>query len=89
LFAALSDAWSVNYRVWDEGRGLDAIRKRWLERAHGLGGNVTMQVEGKIIEGRFETIDEACRFVIRDNDGGRVTVTAGDVYFGTAATLRK
>jgi BirA family biotin operon repressor/biotin-[acetyl-CoA-carboxylase] ligase len=48
-----------------------------------------MQVEGKIIEGRFETIDEACRFVIRDNDGGRVTVTAGDVYFGTAATLRK
>ena len=89
LFAALSDAWSVNYRVWDEGRGLDTIRKRWLERAHGLGGNVAMQVEGKVIEGRFETIDEACRFVIRDNEGARVTVTAGDVYFGTAATLRK
>lgn len=89
LFAALSDAWSVNYRIWNGGRGLDEIRKRWLQRAHGLGQNVTMQVEGRVIEGRFETIDEACRFVIRDDEGARVTVTAGDVYFGTATTLRK
>ncbi|KAB2665225.1 biotin--[acetyl-CoA-carboxylase] ligase [Brucella tritici] len=89
LFAALSDAWSVNYRVWNEGRGLDDIRKRWLQRAHGLGQHVTMQVEGRIVEGRFETIDEACRFVIREDEGSRVAVTAGDVYFGTAATIRR
>ncbi|TIV08960.1 MAG: biotin--[acetyl-CoA-carboxylase] ligase, partial [Mesorhizobium sp.] len=30
LFLALSDAWSENARMWDDGRGLDAIRKRWL-----------------------------------------------------------
>ena len=89
LFTALSDAWTVNYRIWNEGRGLDAIRKRWLERAHGLGRTVTMQVEGRVVEGRFETIDEACRFVIREDDGTRIAVTAGDVYFGTAATIRK
>lgn len=89
LFTALSDAWSVNYRVWNEGRGLDAIRRRWLERAHGLGQNVTMQLGERVVAGRFETIDEACRFVIREDDGARVAVTAGDVYFGTAATIRK
>ncbi len=89
LFSALSDAWTENYRVWSGGRGLDVIRSRWLERAHGLGGNVTMQVEDRVIEGRFETIDAGCRFVIREDDGARVAVTAGDVYFGTATTLRK
>ncbi|RWC10744.1 MAG: biotin--[acetyl-CoA-carboxylase] ligase, partial [Mesorhizobium sp.] len=35
LFLALSDAWSENARLWDDGRGLDAIRKRWLARAAG------------------------------------------------------
>lgn len=89
LFTALSDAWAVNYRIWNGGRGLDDIRKRWLERAHGLGENVAIKVQDRIIEGRFETIDEACRFVIRDDEGARVAITAGDVYFGTAATLRK
>lgn len=89
LFAALSDAWVENYRLWDMGRGLDQIRKRWLERAHGLGDNVAIKLQDKIVEGRFETIDAACRFVIRDDDGERIAITAGDVYFGTAATLRK
>ncbi|MGN6449822.1 MAG: biotin--[acetyl-CoA-carboxylase] ligase, partial [Brucella intermedia] len=57
--------------------------------AHGIGQRVTMQVDGRIVEGHFDTIDEACRFVIREDDGSRVAVTAGDVYFGTAATIRK
>ncbi len=38
LFLALSDAWSENARLWDDGRGLAAVRQRWLARAAGLGG---------------------------------------------------
>ncbi len=89
LFTALSDAWSVNYCIWNGGRGLGDIRKRWLERAHGLGENVAIKLHDRIVEGRFETIDEACHFIMRDDEGIRIAITAGDVYFGTAATLRK
>ncbi len=89
LFAALSDAWVGNHRLWDEGRGLDEIRRRWLERAANLGHSVAMHYEGRVVSGRFETIDAECRMVIREDDGGHVAVTAGDVYFGDAATLRK
>ena len=36
----------------------------------------------------FETIDEAGRLIVRANDNSRIAITAGDVHFGTAASLR-
>ena len=86
LFLALSDAWEENSRMWGEGRGLAAIRKRWLARAAGLGSEVAVRVDGTVLRGIFETIDEDCRFVIRDNDGQRVKIAAGDVHFGAVAS---
>jgi len=88
LFLALSDAWCHYYSIWDDGRGLNTIRELWLKRAHGLGQPVVMQLNGRIVEGVFETIDSDCRLVIREDDGTRVPVTAGDVYFGTAASVK-
>ena len=86
LFLALSDAWVDNVRAWDEGRGLRTIRQRWLERAAGLGSDVAVQVDGRVVRGIFETIDDECRFVIRTADGDTVVITAGDVHFGAVAS---
>lgn len=86
LFLALSDAWSENAGLWAEGRGLTAIRERWLARAAGLGGEVAVQIDGNVVRGTFETIDEDCRFVIRDSAGKMITVAAGDVHFGAVAS---
>ncbi|MEW6629263.1 MAG: biotin--[acetyl-CoA-carboxylase] ligase [Pseudomonadota bacterium] len=88
LFLALSDAWSENARLWDEGRGLVAIRQRWLTRAAGLGGEVAVRIDGNVVRGVFETIDEDCRFVIRDDAGSVLTIAAGDVHFGAVASAR-
>jgi len=86
LFLALSDAWVANIAAWDEGRGLQAIRSRWLQRAAGLGSEVAVQVDGTVVRGVFDTIDEDCRFVIRGRDGSLTRVTAGDVHFGAVAS---
>lgn len=86
LFLALSDAWSENARLWADGRGLTAIRQRWLERAAGLGGEVAVRIDGDVVRGVFETIDEDCRFVIRESGGRMITVAAGDVHFGAVAS---
>ncbi|TIL96873.1 MAG: biotin--[acetyl-CoA-carboxylase] ligase, partial [Mesorhizobium sp.] len=51
LFLALSDAWSENARLWDEGRGLAAVRRRWLDRAAGLGGEVAVRIDGNVVRG--------------------------------------
>lgn len=88
LFLALSDAWCHYYRIWDEGRGLNAIRTMWLKRAYALNQPVAMMLNGRIVEGVFETIDSDCRLVIREDDGTRIPVTAGDVYFGSATSVK-
>lgn len=86
LFLALSDAWQENARLWGDGRGLAAIRRRWLERAAGIGSEVAVRIDGNVVRGTFETIDEDCRFVIRDKNGSVVTIAAGDVHFGAVAS---
>ncbi|WP_173932138.1 biotin--[acetyl-CoA-carboxylase] ligase [Chelativorans sp. Marseille-P2723] len=89
VFLALSDAWIDNMRLWNGGRGLAAIRERWLMQAAGLGSQVSVLHEGRVVRGTFETIDDLCRFVIREDDGSRVRIAAGDVHFGTVASVRE
>ena len=86
LFTALSDAWAEYRGVWDDGRGFGAIRRLWLERATGLGQAVAVRTGGSTVEGTFDTIDEAGCMIIKTSAGKRVSISAGDVYFGSAAS---
>ncbi len=86
LFAALSDAWAEYRGIWDNGCGFAEIRKKWLERAAGLGQPVSVQSGGAAISGRFDTIDEQGCMIIATSEGRRA-ISAGDVYFGAAASV--
>ncbi|MGY4405497.1 BirA family biotin operon repressor/biotin-[acetyl-CoA-carboxylase] ligase [Bradyrhizobium sp. USDA 3315] len=88
LFAALSDAWVEFRGIWDDGRGFPEIRRLWLERAAGLGEKVAVQTGSATLEGTFDTIDDTGCLIVRTADGERLSVTAGEVYFGTAASVR-
>jgi BirA family transcriptional regulator, biotin operon repressor / biotin---[acetyl-CoA-carboxylase] ligase len=88
VFLALSDAWVTLFRLWNNGSGLDAIRKRWLHHAAGLGSEIALNHNGIVLRGRFETIDADCRIVIRDDQGLLHHVNAGDVYFGSTASVQ-
>jgi BirA family biotin operon repressor/biotin-[acetyl-CoA-carboxylase] ligase len=86
LFAALSDGWAEFRGIWDRGRGFGDIRKLWLARAAGLGQAVAIKSAGSTIEGTFDTIDEQGCMIVRTSAGQFVPITAGDVYFGSAAS---
>jgi BirA family biotin operon repressor/biotin-[acetyl-CoA-carboxylase] ligase len=86
LFAALSDSWAEFRGIWGDGCGFGDIRKLWLERAAGLGQPVAIQSGHATAEGIFDTIDETGCMVIRTAEGKRVSISAGDVYFGSAAS---
>lgn len=88
LFAALSDGWAEFRGIWDQGRGFGEIRKLWLARAAGLGQAVAIKSGHAIVEGTFDTIDEQGCMVVRTGEGRLVPITAGDVYFGGAASVR-
>jgi BirA family transcriptional regulator, biotin operon repressor / biotin---[acetyl-CoA-carboxylase] ligase len=86
LFVALSDGWAKFRGIWDGGRGFGEIRKLWLARAAGLGQAVSIKSGGVTIEGTFDTLDEQGCMIVRTTAGARVPITAGDVYFGSAAS---
>jgi BirA family biotin operon repressor/biotin-[acetyl-CoA-carboxylase] ligase len=86
LFCALSDSWAEYRGVWDAGRGFGEIRQLWLERAAGLGQLVAVHTGAATLEGIFDTIDETGCMLVRTPDGTRVPISAGDVYFGAAAS---
>ncbi|MFC7400359.1 biotin--[acetyl-CoA-carboxylase] ligase [Chelatococcus sp. GCM10030263] len=88
LFTALSDSWVACEGLWDQGRGLSAVRRRWLDRAAGLGRPVAVRIGQQILRGTFETIDDSGQLVLRRADGGTAAIAAGDVHFGEAATAR-
>jgi BirA family transcriptional regulator, biotin operon repressor / biotin---[acetyl-CoA-carboxylase] ligase len=88
VFLALSDAWVTLFRLWNNGAGLDAIRKRWLVSAAGLGSEIAINHNATVLRGRFETIDADCRIVIRDDRGLVHHINAGDVYFGNTASVK-
>jgi len=88
LFAALSDGWAEFRGIWDDGRGFGEIRRLWLARAAGLGQAVAIKSGGTAVEGTFDTIDEQGCMIVRTAAGRLVPITAGDVYFGSAATTR-
>lgn len=86
LLEFLSERFVEAVRIWNKGRGFSNIRRRWLERAAGVGAPVSVRMAEVTLTGIFETIDEGGRLVILAPDGTRRTVTAGEVHFGRAAT---
>ncbi len=88
VFEALSDAWVEVFGLWDDGRGVSAVLDLWRSSAAGIGAPVAVSQDGVIRRGIFETIDSAGRLIIRDDDGTRFPITAGDVHFGATASAR-
>ena len=88
LFAALSDSWAECRAIWDQGRGFSEIRRRWLALAAGLGQPVAVHTGSATVSGIFDTIDDTGCMIVQTSTGNRVPISAGDVYFGAAASAR-
>jgi BirA family transcriptional regulator, biotin operon repressor / biotin---[acetyl-CoA-carboxylase] ligase len=82
----LSDAWADARSLWAAGKGMPELRQRWLAHAAGVGGPVAVNLGGRTISGRFETIDENGYLIVMTADGSRVPISSGDVFFGDAAS---
>ncbi len=87
LFAALAEAWVEQEALWSGEEGFAPVRRRWLERAAGLGGPIAVRLGEDVFRGTFETIDDKGRLVVRDSGGAARVISAGEVHFGAAATV--
>ena len=69
----------VRYDAWRE-NGAVAIRDCWLERAVGLGQEITVRLPTKEIRGVFEGLDASGALILARTDGVRELITAGEIF---------
>lgn len=70
------------WRYYDEWRraGFEPARRRWLERARGVGENIRVRLPNEELAGVFEGLDETGGLILRSEAGKRI-IAAGEVYF--------
>ena len=88
VFETLAEHWVDVYKIWDNGKGLADILAMWRQSAAGIGADIVVTTHDEIVRGTFESIDDVGRLIVKVSDGRRKIITAGDVHFGTTATLR-
>ena len=80
VLTRLVAAWDAWYEDWLR-QGFAPIRAAWLSRAQGLGGNLKVRMGQSETEGVFENLDEDGALLLRVQGGGRLRITAGEVFF--------
>ncbi len=83
--AASFDKW---HAVWQKPQGFGAVREAWLQRAQGLGQEITVRLADETLVGTFEDLSEDGALQLRLPTGALQSIAAGDVFFGTGGTDR-
>jgi BirA family biotin operon repressor/biotin-[acetyl-CoA-carboxylase] ligase len=81
LFAHLFREMAVVLKIWDEGRGVSEITRRWLEVACGVGEKITVNLPDKSLTGRFDGIAADGLLMLNLGGGQILPIAAGDVFF--------
>jgi BirA family biotin operon repressor/biotin-[acetyl-CoA-carboxylase] ligase len=59
--------------------GFDPVREKWLGKAAGLGGPITVRLEDETLRGTFDGLDPTGALILASGNETR-RVTAGDVF---------
>lgn len=84
VLARLTHAFAFWYARWHEA-GFGPVRRAWLERAAGLGGQVTVRLADATLAGCFADLSETGALVLEQVGGGRRLIEAGEVFLARAA----
>lgn len=81
LFAHLFREMAAVIKIWDEGRGISDITRRWLDVACGVGEKITVNLPDRSLTGRFDGIAADGLLMLNLGGGQIVPIAAGDVFF--------
>jgi BirA family biotin operon repressor/biotin-[acetyl-CoA-carboxylase] ligase len=82
LFRKLASTLAREMKLWARGTGFAAkTRRRWLDRALGFSQEISVQLQDRVVDGRFEDVDAEGRLIVRRPNGDREAIAAGDVFF--------
>ncbi len=88
MFKALSSAMIERIAMWNRGDRFAAIREEWLSCAAGIGGDIVVRLPNRQLSGKFESLDQAGRLMLRMPQGHLEAITAGEVFPALSQSLR-
>ena len=77
---ALDKSFAVYRDIWRRD-GFEPIRGAWVERAHGIGKPITVNLPGESKDGVLDGIDPNGALLLRSG-GETQIISAGDIFFG-------
>lgn len=80
LLARLGERMEERLNEWQRGEAFPATRAAWLLRASGVGNGIEVRLLDRTLGGIFETINERGELILRDGNGERQTISAGDIF---------
>jgi len=80
LLGELSGAMVTRLAQWDRGAGFAAIRAEWLSQAAGIGGDIVVRLPDRELAGKFESLDQMGRLMLRLPAGQLEAIAAGEVF---------
>ena len=83
---AVLEAYTRHFDGWRERwrqDGIAPVRAAWLARAVGIGEAITVRLPETELHGKFVDMDETGALILDLADGGRRTISAGDVFLAT------
>lgn len=83
---ALSAGFDRWYAIWQQPAGFEAVRKAWLQRARGIGEEITVRLADETLVGNFENLSSEGALHLKLPTGEMREITAGDVFFGTTGS---
>ena len=81
LFEALCEAMHRNLSIWNNGQGFASIRQAWIDKAAGIGDEITARFENHSETGKFVDIDPQGLLVLQTSCGEKL-ISAADIFFG-------
>ncbi|MEL6088726.1 biotin--[acetyl-CoA-carboxylase] ligase [Bartonella schoenbuchensis] len=87
LFMVLTKCFAENYLLWKQSEGGSIIHKKWLLYSAHLGQPIKIINGEKLTEGIFDGLDHDFNCIVKQKNGQKAIITAGDVYFGLAASV--
>lgn len=88
IHEALAEHWVDVYALWNNGAGIGDVLALWRQSAAGIGAPVAISTHGEVLRGVFDSIDDTGRLIVKTDDGRLMPIAAGDVHFGTTASVR-
>jgi len=89
LVLAIAKHMAHHISLWESGNNFAAIRNVWLEKAYGVGEQITIQLPGKpLLEGVFSGLNDEGQLLLEMASGAVETISTADIFFNQSGEAR-